>query len=426
MKFLSNLTDNSILIETKSNDTFSLDCVTNDFPILEKTMNNQRLAYLDNAATTQKPNMVIETINDYFKSYNANIHRGAYKLSEQATEAYESAHKKVANFINSPGIENVIFTRNCTEAINLVAYSWGRSQLKPGDHILISQMEHHSNMVPWQQLAKEKKLRLDYIALTHEGTLNLESFPKLLTKKTKLVSLTHASNVLGTINPVKEIIQQAHKIGAVVLLDGAQSVPHFPVDVQDLDCDFLAFSGHKMLAPTGIGALYGKKDILEKMPPFLAGGDMISEVTFEGSSWHELPWKFEAGTPSIAEGIGFGTAIDYLNLIGMDKIWHHEKQLTKYVMDQLNEYPDVIIYGPLENRTGVISFSIDGIHPHDIATCMDQYGVAIRAGHHCAQPLMKLLGVPATARVSFYLYNNKKDADQFLDALDQTRKFFKK
>lgn len=397
-----------------------------DFPILAREMNGHPLAYLDNGATTQKPKVVIAAITNYFESYNANIHRSAYKLSERATAAYEEAHKKVAGFINAPRLGNLVFTRNCTEAINLVAYSWGRSQLKKGDHILISQMEHHSNLVPWQILVKEKDLILDFLPITAEGVLDLNRLPDLFTDRTKFVSITHTSNVLGTINPLKEIIQYAHNHGAVVLVDGAQSVPHFKVDVQDLDCDFLAFSGHKMLAPTGIGALYGKEEHLEKMPPFLAGGDMIADVTFENSTWQELPWKFEAGTPSIAEGIGFGVAVDYLNQIGMEKIWAHEQILTKYLIEQLQSWPGVKIFGPDKNRTGVISFAIDGIHPHDIATCLDQYGVAIRAGFHCAQPLMKLLKVQSTARASLYLYNTKEDIDQFIKAINKTMEFFLK
>lgn len=426
MIFLSNWTETSnITIERSTIEELS-EKYRRDFPILQTKMNGYPLVYLDNAATTQKPNAVIEALKNYFETYNANIHRGAYKLSEIATLAYEEAHQKVADFVNAPGIENIVFTRNCTEALNLVAYSWGRSQLREGDHILLTQMEHHSNIVPWQLLAEEKNVKIHYWPILSDGTLDINQLSNLLTEKTKLVSLTHASNVLGTINPVKEIIKKAHEAGAVVILDAAQSTPHFPVDVQDLDCDFLAFSGHKMIAPTGIGALYGKQELLDKMPPFMGGGDMISDVTFEGSTWHELPWKFEAGTPSIAEGIGFGVAIDYLNNIGMDKIWQHEKQLTEYAMNQILEIPGIKIYGTSKNRTGVISFSLDNVHPHDIATFLDQYGVAIRAGHHCAHPLMKLLGVPATARASFYFYNNKEDIDQFINALNKTRKFFNK
>ena len=400
--------------------------IRGDFPILQQEMNGKRLAYLDNAATTQKPRQVIDAISRFYRTTNANIHRGAYRLSEEATAAYETAHDKVADFIGAPGRQTIIFTRNATEAINLVAYSWGRSNIGPGDEILLTQMEHHSNLVPWQQLAKERGARIVYLPVTDNGTLALDQLSRLLTERTRLVAVTHCSNVLGTINPLHEIIARAHEAGATVLVDAAQSVPHFPVRVQELDCDFLAFSGHKMLGPTGVGVLYGKEELLDTMPPFLTGGDMIGEVTFEGATWNELPWKFEAGTPAIAEGVGLAAAIDYLNGIGMERVHAHEQALLSYALKRLHEIDGIRIFGPEAPRTGVISFTLDGIHPHDIATFLDQYGVAIRAGHHCAQPLMGILGVPATARASFYLYNDLDDVDQLVEALKKTREFFGK
>jgi cysteine desulfurase/selenocysteine lyase len=400
--------------------------IRRDFPILMRKIRGKRLAYLDNAATTQKPSKVIEAIAEYYRRYNANIHRGAYLLSEEATAAYEEAHAKVARFIGAEETASIIFTRNCTEAINLVAYSWGRTFLKPGDRIVLTQMEHHSNLVPWLQLAKEKGIEIAYWPIEKDGTLDLGRLDSLLGDKTRLVSVTHVSNVLGTINPVREIAERAHQAGAAILIDAAQSVPHFAVNVQELNCDFLAFSGHKMLGPTGIGVLYAKTKWLEKMPPFLSGGDMISDVTFEEARWNELPWKFEAGTPNIAGGIGLAAAIDYLSAIGMEAVWRHEQQLVEYTLARLKEMEDIRIFGPLSMRGGVISFELKGIHPHDLATFMDMEGVAIRAGHHCAQPLMSILGVPATARVSFYLYNNKEDVDQFIQALNKAKEYFKR
>jgi len=400
--------------------------IRRDFPILMRKIRGKRLAYLDNAATTQKPAKVIEAIAEYYRRYNANIHRGAYLLSEEATAAYEEAHAKVARFIGAEETASIIFTRNCTEAINLVAYSWGRTFLKPGDRIVLTQMEHHSNLVPWLQLAKEKGIEIAYWPIEKDGTLDLGRLDSLLGDKTRLVSVTHVSNVLGTINPVREIAERAHQAGAAILIDAAQSVPHFAVNVQELNCDFLAFSGHKMLGPTGIGVLYAKTKWLEKMPPFLSGGDMISDVTFEEARWNELPWKFEAGTPNIAGGIGLAAAIDYLSAIGMEAVWRHEQQLVEYTLARLKEMEDIRIFGPLSMRGGVISFELKGIHPHDLATFMDMEGVAIRAGHHCAQPLMSILGVPATARVSFYLYNNKEDVDQFIQALNKAKEYFKR
>lgn len=400
--------------------------IRRDFPILMRKIRGKRLAYLDNAATTQKPAKVIEAIAEYYRRYNANIHRGAYLLSEEATAAYEEAHAKVARFIGAEETASIIFTRNCTEAINLVAYSWGRTFLKPGDRIVLTQMEHHSNLVPWLQLAKEKGIEIAYWPIEKDGTLDLGRLDSLLGDKTRLVSVTHVSNVLGTTNPVREIAERAHQAGAAILIDAAQSVPHFAVNVQELDCDFLAFSGHKMLGPTGIGVLYAKTKWLEKMPPFLSGGDMISDVTFEEARWNELPWKFEAGTPNIAGGIGLAAAIDYLSAIGMEAVWRHEQQLVEYTLARLKEMEDIRIFGPLSMRGGVISFELKGIHPHDLATFMDMEGVAIRAGHHCAQPLMSILGVPATARVSFYLYNNKEDVDHFIQALNKAKEYFKR
>jgi cysteine desulfurase / selenocysteine lyase len=396
--------------------------IRSDFPILNRLMNGKKLVYLDNAATSQKPSTVIETLNKYYREYNANTHRGIYLLSEEATFAYEEAHKKVAEFINADS-EEIIFTKGATESINLIAYSWARKNLREGDEILLTQMEHHSNLVPWQQIAKEVKARLKFIPITENG--ELEPVERHLTGRTKLVAVTHMSNVLGTINPVKEIIKAAHKAGAVVLVDGAQSVPHFKVDVKDLGCDFLAFSGHKMLGPTGIGVLYGKKELLENMQPFLFGGDMIREVRFEDSTWNDLPWKFEAGTPNIAGGIGLGAAIDYLNLIGIDKMQDYEKELTAYALNKMRELDYIKIYGDADNRGGVISFNLEDIHPHDVAAILDKEGIAIRGGHHCAMPLMKILGIIGCSRVSFYFYNTKEEIDKFIDAIKKARDVFK-
>ena len=398
--------------------------VRTDFPILQRIVKGKPLVYLDSAATTQKPLAVIEATDQYYKVYNANVHRGIYTISEEATERYEKARDKVAAFIKAPARESIIFTRNATESINLVSNSWGRTHLRPGDEILLSYMEHHSNLIPWQMIARETGAQLRFIPLTPDGRLDLSDLPNLLTSKTKIVAVTHVSNVLGTINPVAEIAQKAHEVGAVVLIDAAQSVPHLAIDVRALDCDFLAFSGHKMLGPTGIGILYGKVNLLDAMPPFMGGGEMINEVQLESATYRELPGKFEAGTPNIAGAIGLGAAIDYLNAIGLDNIREHEISLVSYAVEALKNLNGIDIYGPLPDRSGVIAFNLKGIHPHDVSTILDEDAIAIRAGHHCTQPLMRWLDVAATARASFYLYNTTDDIDRFVDSLKKVKEIF--
>jgi cysteine desulfurase/selenocysteine lyase len=405
----------------------NLSSIQRDFPILQVEAHpGVPLVYLDNAATSQKPVQVIEAMGDYYRGYNANVHRGIHRLSEDATEAYEKARERIANFINAPDPATVIFTRNTTEAINLVAQSWGRTNLKSGDEILLTEMEHHSNIVPWQLLAEEKGAKVRYIPFTDDGLLDLTNLSELLTERTKIFAFTAMSNVFGTINPTKELVAAAHKVGAITVVDAAQSVPHLPVDVPELDCDFLAFSGHKMCGPTGIGVLYGKRDLLEEMPPFLGGGDMIRRVTFEGALWNDLPWKFEAGTPSIAEGIGLGAAVDYLSSVGMDNIHAHEQFITDYALEALSEVDDMQFLGPpVAHRGGVVSFNLKGLHPHDISQILDQDGIAIRAGHHCAMPLHQRLSIPASARASFYLYTRPEDIDQLVNSLHRVRKVFR-
>lgn len=396
-----------------------------DFPILQQEVNGHPLAYLDSAASSQKPLPVIEAMNDYYRRYHANVHRGVYRLSELATEALEQARRRVARFINARSAREVIWTRNTTEAINLVAYAWGRAQLKPGDRILLSEMEHHSNLVPWQIIAEQTGAELDFIPLDAEGRLALDQLETVLTERTRLVAITQMSNVLGTINPVARIAQAARAVGALTLVDGAQSVPHLGVDVQALGIDFLAFSGHKMCGPTGIGVLWGRRELLEAMPPFLGGGSMIRTVSLRRSTWAELPHKFEAGTPAIAEAIGLGVAAEYLDAIGMAAIHQAEQQLTAYALEQLRAIPGVTVYGPpAEARGGVIAFNLAGVHPHDVAAVLDRHGVAIRAGHHCCQPLMARLGVDATARASCYLYTSTAEIDQFVAALWKCKEIF--
>ncbi|MCH8003769.1 MAG: cysteine desulfurase [Nanoarchaeota archaeon] len=398
--------------------------IRKDFPILNVKVHGKPLVYLDNAATTQKPEAVINSITDYYENYNANIHRSIHKLGEEATAAYEEAHRKVSDFVNA-SFEEIIFTKSTTESLNLLAYSLG-NKLKSGDEIVISQMEHHSNFVPWQQLAIKKGLKLKFIEIDENGLLKEDSINENITNKTKIVSLTHISNVLGTINNVEEIGKIVHENNALFIVDAAQSVPHMPVDVKKLDCDFLAFSGHKMLGPTGIGVLYGKKDLLEKMDPFLYGGEMIKEVTFEHTKFNDLPWKFEAGTMNIAQGIGLGTAIDYLNKIGMGNIEQHEKELIKYAMEKLNEIKEVEIYGPeADKRSGLIAFNVKDVHAHDTSQILDSEGIAVRAGHHCAMPLASVLGIVASARASFYLYNTKEEIDKLVEGINKVIKVFK-
>jgi cysteine desulfurase / selenocysteine lyase len=404
-------------------DAVELEEIRDDFPVLQQRVHGKPLVYFDNAATSQKPRQVIDALNDYYQRYNANVHRGIHALAERATREYELARHRIAKFINAPAPETVIFTRGTTESINLVAYSWACNNLQKGDEILITWMEHHSNIVPWYQVAEATGAVIKRIELSTDGTLDI---PASLSSRTRLVAVTQASNVLGTINPVRELSDLAHKVGAIILVDGAQSVPHLAVDVQALDLDFFVFSGHKMLGPTASGVLYGKRALLEAMPPFMGGGEMIREVTATGFTTNDLPYKFEAGTPNIAESIGLGVAVDYLQKVGLDKIRQHEKQITQYALDRLQELIEIKIYGPLnvEKRGGLVAFTFSDIHPHDLATFFDQEGIAIRAGHHCAMPLHKKLGLAATARASFYLYNTRDEVDAFIAALHKAKKFF--
>lgn len=399
----------------------------NDFPIFKKKINGKELVYLDNASTTQKPYSVIDSITDFYTNYNSNIHRAVYQLAEEATELYEQSRKKIANFINACP-EEIVFTRNTTESINLIAHSWARSNLKKDDGIVITELEHHSNIVPWQILCQEIGTRLEYVGIDENGFLDLEQMIELISsKKVKLVSLSHMSNVLGTIVPIERIIKIAHEHGIPVIVDGAQSVPHMPVNVKNMDCDFLVFSAHKMLGPTGVGVLYAKKEFLEKMRPFMGGGDMIKEVFKFHTNYNEVPYKFEAGTPNIADVVGFGAAIDYLEKIGMENIRRHEISLTEYALDSILSLKYVAVYGPRDPkyRGGVISFNIADIHPHDLATIMNDHGIAIRSGHHCAQVLMQRLDVPATSRASFYIYNTKEEIDKFVNAIKEAGRIFK-
>ena len=399
----------------------------NDFPIFRKKINGKELVYLDNASTTQKPNSVIDSITDFYTNYNSNIHRAVYQLAEEATELYEHSREKIANFINVRP-EEIIFTRNTTESINLIAHSWARTNLKKDDGIAISELEHHSNIVPWQILSQEIGTRLEYVGVDDNGFLDLEHLIDLVSsKKVKLVSLSHMSNVLGTIVPIEKIIKIAHENDIPVLVDGAQSVPHMPVDVKKMDCDFLVFSAHKMLGPTGVGVLYAKKEFLEKMRPFMGGGDMIKEVFKFHTNYNEVPYKFEAGTPNIADVVGFGAAIDYLRKIGMENVRKHEIDLTEYALESILSIKYVTVYGPRDPiyRGGVISFNIADIHPHDLATIMNDHGIAIRSGHHCAQVLMQRLDVPATSRASFYIYNTKEEIDKFVNAIKEAGRIFK-
>ena len=397
--------------------------VKSDFPILNQQINNHPLVYLDSAATAQKPQVVIDAVSDYYKYDNANVHRGVHTLGQRATDAYEGARETVTQFIHAKDSKEIIFTRGTTSSINIVARSYGDAFITAGDEIVLTEMEHHSNLIPWQQVAKRTGATLKFIPLEADGTITMTSVKETITEKTKLVAITHVSNVLGTINPIKAITNYAHDMGAVVLVDGAQAVPHMAVDVVDLDCDFYAFSGHKLGAPTGIGVLYGKAALLNQMEPVEFGGEMIDFVSLTGATFKELPWKFEGGTPIIAGAVGLAKAIDYLQAIGFDKITAHEKALTDYAMSKLKQLDGVDIYGP-EERCGLITFNLTDIHPHDTATVLDSFGVAVRAGHHCCQPLMKWLNVTATARASFYVYNTFEDVDLFIDGLKQAKEFF--
>ena len=396
-----------------------------EFPILQQPVHGRPLAFLDSGASSQKPQRVIDALSYYYEHTNANVHRGVYELSEQATYAYEQARGKVAQFVGAASPREIVFVRNTTEAINLVAHSWGGANLRPGDRILLTVMEHHSNLVPWQMLAERTGAVLDYLPIDGEGRLALDNLDRQLAG-VKMVALTHQSNVLGTITPLRAIAERAHAAGAVVLADGAQSVPHMPINVQELGIDFLAFSGHKMCGPTGIGVLWGRKALLAAMPPFLGGGSMIRTVTLQGSTYAEIPARFEAGTPAIGEAIALGTAIDFLNDIGMEQVHRHEQALTAYALERLSEVHGVTVYGPstTQDRGGAVSFTLDGVHPHDIAAILDGEGVAVRAGHHCCQPLHALLDVPATARASFYLYNTNDDIDRLAAGLEKAKAIF--
>ncbi len=406
--------------------SLNVEDIRKDFPIFQReTKPGTPLVYLDSTATSQKPLAVIEAMDQFYRRSNANIHRGVHTLAEEATAMYEQARVKIAKFINAPSAHQIIYTRNTTESINLVAYSWARANLKSGDLVILTEMEHHSNLVPWQILQAERGIELDFIPVTEAGLLDLDVYKSLLGRGPKLVSFAHMSNVLGTINPAAEIIRLAHEAGAVTLVDAAQSVPHLKVDVQALDADFLAFSAHKMCGPTGIGALYGKMDLLEKMPPFLGGGDMIKEVHLRSFRPNALPYKFEAGTPAIAEFVGFGAAVEYLTSLGMDAISAHEHEITEYALERLEEVPGVKVFGPdAQHKGGVAAFTLDGVHPHDVAQILDRDGIAVRAGHHCAQPLHEKFGIPATSRASFYLYNTKDEVDLLVNGIYKVKELF--
>lgn len=396
------------------------------FPILNQEINGHPLVYLDSAATSQKPVQVIEALKSYYEFDNSNVHRGVHTLGNRATEKYEGAREKVRNFINATSTEEIVFLRGTTTAINLVAQSYGRANVEEGDEIVITYMEHHSNIIPWQQLAKERGAILKYVELEEDGTISLEQVRAAVTERTKIVSMVYVSNVLGTMNPVKEVAEIAHENGAVMVVDGAQAAPHLKIDVQQLDCDFFAFSGHKMCGPTGIGVLYGKKALLNEMEPVEFGGEMIDFVGLYDSTWKELPWKFEGGTPIIAGAVALGAAIDFLNEIGLNEIEKHEHQMAAYAMDKMSGIEGLTIYGPKDpaKRAGIVTFNLNDVHPHDVATVLDMSGIAVRAGHHCAQPLMKWLEVSATARASFYLYNNESDVDRLVEGLRSAKEYF--
>lgn len=398
-----------------------------DFPILQREIYpGVPLVFLDSAASSQRPTAVIEAMDTYYREHHANVHRGIYRLSEEATNAYEEARERIARFINAPGAEQIIYVRNATEGFNLVAYSWARHNLQEGDEILLTEMEHHANLVPWQMVAEERGVTLRFVPFQEDGTLDLDTLPQLLTRKTKLFSFTAVSNVLGTVNPVRRLVDAAHAVGALAMVDAAQAVPHLPVDVQAWDCDFMAFSGHKMCGPTGIGILYGKREVLDAMPPFMGGGDMILRVRLEGSTWNELPWKFEAGTPAIAEAVGLGAAVDYLSDIGMAEIHAHEQYVTGYALEALSEVPGINILGPsAAQKGGVAAFSLAGVHPHDVAELLDKRGIAVRAGHHCAMPLHHKCGLTATTRASFYLHTTTSEVDQLVEGLHHVREVFR-
>ena len=405
--------------------TLDVDRIIRDFPILDHAIEGKKLIYLDNAATSQKPRAVIRALDEFYSTYNSNIHRGVYRIAEKATAEYENSREKVAKFISAPSAEEIVFTRNTTESLNLVAQSWGRKFVSKGDRIVLTLLEHHSNIVPWQQLALEKKARVEYAVVDEDGNLDLEDF-KEKAVGARVVAFTHVSNVFGTINPAKEMARIARKEGALVVVDGAQAVPHMPVDVSEIGCDFYAFSAHKMLGPTGVGVLYGKKERLEETPPFLTGGDMISQVHLSGASWNELPWKFEAGTPNIADVIAYGPALDYLSSIGMEAVRRHEMRLTARALDALRGVEGVKVYGPkgADGRGGVIPFNVKEIHPHDVAAVLDGMGVAVRSGYHCAEPLHEWFGIPSSVRASFYIYNRESDIDALVAGVRKASEVF--
>ena len=404
--------------------TFDLNSVRDDFPILKRQVNGNPLVYLDNGATSQKPQSVIDAIVEYYATTNSNVHRGVHTLSQQATDGYEGARSKVRKFINASKDGEIIFTRNTTEGVNLVAHSYGRQNIGPGDDIIVSNMEHHSNIVPWQMLCEESGANLKVVPIDDSGELVMDEYQEMLSSRTKLVSITHVSNALGTILPAKQIVDMAHSYGAPVLLDGAQAVPHMPVDMQELDCDFYVFSGHKLYGPTGIGILYGKEDYLNSMPPFLGGGDMIKSVTFEKTIYNDLPYKFEGGTPDIAGAIGLGAVIDYVSGLGFDQITAHEEELLHYGTEALESIAGVQIIGTATDKAGILSFVMDAAHPHDIGTILDEQGIAIRTGHHCAQPVMQRFQIPATARASLAFYNTKEDIDALVKGIDRVIEVF--
>ena len=400
--------------------------IRNDFPVLSRMVHGKPLVYLDNAATSQKPRAVIQALTEYYETYNSNVHRGVHTLSMEATDRYEEAREKVARFINAEAPESIIWTRNATESLNLVAHSWAEENISEGDEIVVTRLEHHSNLVPWQRIAARKGAALRFLGMTEDGSVDMDGAATVINDKTKLLAVTHVSNSLGTVVPVKELAGMARSVGAAVLVDGAQSVPHQPVDVQDIDCDFLALSGHKMMAPTGIGALYARREVLEQMEPFLHGGEMVLEVSYEDASWNELPMRFEAGTPNIADAIALGAAVDYLTALGMENVREHEKQLTAYALEAFRELEEIDLFGPMDvdRRGGILSFYSSDVHPHDLGTFLDQEGVAIRTGHHCTMPLMGALGVPATARASLYVYNTEQEVDALVDALKRALRYF--
>ncbi|WP_299265572.1 aminotransferase class V-fold PLP-dependent enzyme [Halorientalis sp.] len=410
---------------TTESAPLSVDRIREDFPILEREVDGTQLVYLDNAATSQTPEPVVDAIADYYRRYNSNVHRGLHQLSQEASIAYEGAHDRVAEFIGAAGREEIVFTKNTTESMNLVAYAWGLSELGPGDEVVLTEMEHHASLVTWQQVAKRTGATVKYIRIDDEGYLDMDHARELITEDTQMVSVVHISNALGTVNPVSTLADIAHDHDAYIFVDGAQSVPNRPVDVEAIDADFLAFSGHKMCGPTGIGVLYGKEHILDAMQPYLYGGDMIRKVTFDDATWNELPWKFEAGTPNICQGIALAEAIDYIEDIGMERIQAHEEQLAEYAYDRLSEFEDIDIYGPPgDDRGGLVAFNLGAVHAHDTSEILNEFAVAVRAGDHCTQPLHDKLGAPASARASFYIYNTREEVDKLVESLEDARELF--